>query len=604
MSSHPNNLQHRQPRAAVLTSTALWLSLGGAALVVASLAFYLLGNENDPASNKATAVARRGSMTISIVESGTIQARNPVTVRSAIAGRVAIIELIEEGSIIKEEDVVLPDVQYTEEELAQKTPIVVLDSSQLEDAEVQQDISVQNAHAALIQAQASLEVTINQAESDKEEAELKLELAKLDLEKYAAEDAGEYANALNDAETAITVAKKELEQASDTLGWSEKLAAKGYITKNELRADKLSYDKSVIALKKAENSLKLLQKYTHNRTMKELKNGVTQAERALVRTRTKAEADVVQARATLRASQREYDELKKKYEFTVSQKDKCKIYAPRTGRVVYADADSGSRWHSDEPLTEGSEVYERQALVHISDDKEMKATVKIHESMRTRVRVDMPVQIQSVEFPGVVFTGKVAEIADSPDQQSRWSNRDLRVYRTEIHIDPSNVKLRSGMSCRAEILVAVLEDALSVPLQSLVRLDGQPHVYVIGSNGKETALAVEVGLDNNRRVHVRSGLKEGERVLLNPPLPPDAIGQPPRGNVPELPATQAKPKEQADNPLGNLDREKIMQMTAEQRRKLFEQHTKNMTPEQRKVLLERIQRGRNQHPNNSQSSGR
>ena len=249
-------------------------------------------------------------------------------------------------------------------------------------------------------------------------------LAKLDYEKYIAEE-GEYANALNAANSKITVAQQELEQAKEKWEWSKKLAEQGIVTPTELETDRLNYEKSRIALTQAENDKKLLEQYTHKRKIAELTNNVTQAERALERAKKKAEADVVQAEATLRANKLEYDQLKEKLAFTRNQLKNCTIYAPRTGRVMYADTVSSSRWRRNEPLGEGVEVYERQPLILLSDDTEMMAKVKIHESMRTRVKVGMPVRIQSVELPGVVFTGTVAEIAMT------WNMGQFAMERTQ-----------------------------------------------------------------------------------------------------------------------------------------------------------------------------
>ena len=74
------------------------------------------------------------------------------------------------------------------------------------------------------------------------------------------------------------------------------------------------------------------------------------------------------------------------------------------------------------------------------------------------------------------------------------------------------------MSCRIEIILARYADAVSVPVQSVVRIDGKTYVWVRGSDGKPSRHEVEIGLDNNIEVHVIDGLVGGEEVLLTPPL--------------------------------------------------------------------------------------
>jgi HlyD family secretion protein len=73
------------------------------------------------------------------------------------------------------------------------------------------------------------------------------------------------------------------------------------------------------------------------------------------------------------------------------------------------------------------------------------------------------------------------------------------------------------MSCRVEILVEQYEDVLFVPIQAVTKVDGQSVVYV-ADGARSQIRPVETGLDNNRMVHVLSGLAAGEKILLNPPL--------------------------------------------------------------------------------------
>ena len=137
--------------------------------------------------------------------------------------------------------------------------------------------------------------------------------------------------------------------------------------------------------------------------------------------------------------------------------------------------------------------------------------------MLQKVRLGKPVRITTDALPGQVFMAKISKISVMPDRQSRWLNPDLKVYNSEVTLDKEDEQLRPGMSCNAEIIVEELKDAVYVPIQAVVRVDGKSRVYVM-SAGTLQPRDVEVGLDNNRMIHVVSGLREGERVSLTPPL--------------------------------------------------------------------------------------
>jgi HlyD family secretion protein len=198
---------------------------------------------------------------------------------------------------------------------------------------------------------------------------------------------------------------------------------------------------------------------------------------------------------------------------------KTKMYAPSDGLVIYATSAGGGRHRHgrSEPLAEGQDVRERQALIHLPTTASVKAEISIHESSLEKVKLNMPARVTIDALPGQAFTGYVATIAPLPDPQSMWMNPDLKVYNSDIYLENNGVELRTGMSCKAEIIIEQHEDAVYVPVQAVIRVKGEPTVYVAkGTSAKPRK--VTIGLDNNRMVHITSGLKRGEYVLLAPPL--------------------------------------------------------------------------------------
>jgi len=172
------------------------------------VAFNHSGSKEIPAGDVASFAVKRGPLRISVTESGTIQAREQIIIKSEVEGRTTILSLVEEGKIVKEGDL-----------------LVELDSSRLLDERIDQQIRVQNGEAAFIRARENLAVAKNQAQSDIDRAELTFEFAKQDLKKYTAPE-GEYQNQRKEEESRITVAKEELKIAEEKLEWSKKLFEK------------------------------------------------------------------------------------------------------------------------------------------------------------------------------------------------------------------------------------------------------------------------------------------------------------------------------------------------------------------------------------------
>ena len=316
----------------------------------------------------------------------------------------------------------------------------------------------------------------------------------------------------------------------------------------------------------------------------ELESDVKQAEMALERAKRKAKADVVQAEAELRAKESEFRRQKDKLKKNEEQIEKTKIYAPADGLVIYATSAQTRHWRgSDEPLDEGREVREREELIYLPTATAVKAEVKIHEASLQKVSVGLPVRVTVDALPGRTFTGEVVKIAPLPDATMVWLNPDLKVYNTEIYLEGEGDNLRTGMSCRAEIIVEEYDDATYVPVQAVLRVGAEPTVYVWSGKDFEPR-KVEVGLDNNRMIRILRGLKAGETVLLTPPLADAAVEQA-AGKVAIEKSAAENDKARKARAIDKNDEQKADMEEAEQ-----ERSKRKMDPEQMRKMREKFEK--------------
>mgnify|MGYP001459973829 FL=1 len=248
------------------------VKLIGAAIIVAVVVFAVIWlkvvrAEEDPAANMATFVAKRGPLTISVLEAGAIKAKEQEIIRNEVEGRTTIISIIPEGTRVKAGDL-----------------LVELDASSMDDERIDQEIKVKNAEAAFVNAEKALEIAKNQAKSDIELAELTLKFAKQDLDIYLGK---QYPNDETAADNKVKEAQEVLTRAIQTRDWSETLFKEKYLSETELLADRLAVTKGENSLTVAKNDLELLQDYTKRRKVDQYVSDVNQAEMALERTRSK-----------------------------------------------------------------------------------------------------------------------------------------------------------------------------------------------------------------------------------------------------------------------------------------------------------------------------
>ena len=350
--------------------------------------------------------ATRGPFRITVVERGQLDSMKNVTMVNRVQGSTTIIEIVPEGTQVKEGDIVC-----------------VLDSAKLEDKRISQQINISSAEANLATATSNVQVQKVKNESDLAAATLKLDLAILDLRKYKE---GEYLQLENDAKGAVTVAQLSLTKAEESYDFTKRLAKKGYKTQIEVEADRISVTEAKIKLSSAKEKLRLLQVFTKERTMKELIEKRRDSESDIKRITLSGQASLAQYQATLKSRELNYKVELADMERVEEQIAFCTMRAPQKGEVVYFE--QSSRRGSESTIEEGTIVRERQSIIKLPDFTQMKVNARIHESRISLISEGMSVSIRVSSIHHKVFKGKVSFVSPVPTAGS-WYRPDLKRVR-------------------------------------------------------------------------------------------------------------------------------------------------------------------------------
>jgi multidrug resistance efflux pump len=149
-------------------------AISGVAAVVLLLIVFSGGESSDSYSGAVTFEARRGDLSITVLEGGALEALQSQEIRSRVKGRegVKILNIVEEGYRVTPEDV--------EDGLI----LVELDKSQLIDQRVNQEIAVETAEASYIERRAQFEMQLNENMTEINEFRQNMKFARLDFEKF------------------------------------------------------------------------------------------------------------------------------------------------------------------------------------------------------------------------------------------------------------------------------------------------------------------------------------------------------------------------------------------------------------------------------------
>lgn len=414
---------------------------------------------------------------------------------SSVAGTTTILKIVREGTHVKEGDIV-----------------VELDASVLTEKVTSQRIKVTQANAALEQAEKQLEIQQQQNLSDIAAADLKLKLAKLDLEKFLK---GDFEQQKNELAGQVKLAEQNLARAVDSRDIVKRLAKKGYKTQADLEVEEINVKKSEIDVSVAREKLSLLELYTYTRTLEELEANAREFERELERVKLKAQAALAQAKADLEARELTASVENAELDRLNTQVASCVMRAPQDGQVVYANPRDS---RSDQPMIEeGTQVRERQAIINLPDLSSMKVVTRVHESRISMIRPGLGAWVTVDAYPDRRLRAVVEAVGSVPSATSFW-NRDIKEYEVVVKIDePSEnvTNLRPGLTAGVEVLVEERPDVLIVPVQSVITV-GTHHFTFVASGSRVASREIKIGLSNDRMVEIVDGVTEGDRVVMNP----------------------------------------------------------------------------------------
>jgi macrolide-specific efflux system membrane fusion protein len=162
---------------------------------------------------------------------------------------------------------------------------------------------------------------------------------------------------------------------------------------------------------------------------------------------------------------------------------------------------------SDVNITAGLPAPTSDAI--LVDSATLEIVADVVESDVSSVEVGQPAVV-SIDALDTEVAGTVTSV--SPTTTGDGSS--VVTYPVTVTLTDPGEAVRSGMSSDVEITLAQATDAVTVPAVALMGSDGQYIVRVVASDGSVEMRPVTVGLVSETLAEVRSGLAEGEAVIV------------------------------------------------------------------------------------------
>ncbi len=169
------------------------------------------------------------------------------------------------------------------------------------------------------------------------------------------------------------------------------------------------------------------------------------------------------------------------------------------------------------------------SLMTIADVGSIMAEVNVDEADIARVAVGQQAKVFPAAFPDQPLIGKVESVAMAPKSAMPGAQSQGRNYVVKLRLDDPKLALRSGMTCRVEIVVGSSAAKPAVPIQAVLseeiaagardkdkdHVKNTSYVFVV-QDGKARKTQVELGLSDDANQEVTKGLAPGQTIAVGP----------------------------------------------------------------------------------------
>ena len=156
-------------------------------------------------------------------------------------------------------------------------------------------------------------------------------------------------------------------------------------------------------------------------------------------------------------------------------------------------------------ITEDVLGSENSIIVTLDDSSEIYVDLKIPENFATVIKKDLSVIAKFSGIKDKIYKGKIDGVASR-------INAETRSILTRVKIDNPDYELIPG-SLLEITLSTNKRDSLSVPDTSIILEGNKAYVYKVSKDNIANRSEIQIGLRNDGKVEVTSGLNEGDIIV-------------------------------------------------------------------------------------------
>ena len=179
------------------------------------------------------------------------------------------------------------------------------------------------------------------------------------------------------------------------------------------------------------------------------------------------------------------------------------VKAPIDGIILYKASETGSF------VQMGSELF------ILGDSSKLYLESDILAGDLSSIKVGAPVVLENIDMNITGKSGIVTKIFPAAISKLSELGIEQKRVKIEIKIIDNIPELKPGFEMNIKIAAASSKNTLILDSKGVFALSGKDYVFV-NENGKAKLRQITKGLENDEKVEVLTGLKEGEAVILSP----------------------------------------------------------------------------------------
>lgn len=172
------------------------------------------------------------------------------------------------------------------------------------------------------------------------------------------------------------------------------------------------------------------------------------------------------------------------------------LFTPITGIVTKA------------PFVAGQNISASDVIAQVVDFSQIYFDTGIDESDIGKIKLGQKAEITLDAYSDKVFGGMVDQIIP----QTETTSSGATVVKVRISLNNPDIIPINGLSGQAEILLSEAKSTLIIPIEAL----GENEVVTLQNKNGQQKVKVTPGIQSDTEVEIKTGLQEGDKILLNP----------------------------------------------------------------------------------------